>query len=141
MCIRDRVLLVLVLVLVPVLLLVLVLSGVVMRNRAKVKRAPHALASVTRPFAPARIAVAGSHGPNPPFTVFTPHAPAIACSLAIPALLSVEKIARSFLSEFTDTLNKGQDAKWTGELSKVRDRATPYPLKKKSSGGWLKVKL
>eukprot|EP00904_Undaria_pinnatifida_P014246 jgi/Undpi1/9952/HiC_scaffold_28.g12406.m1 len=32
--------------------------------------------------------------------------------------ISVEKIARSFLTEFTDTLNKGQDAKWTGELTK-----------------------
>ena len=34
-------------------------------------------------------------------------------------LLSVEKIARSFLGEFTNTLNRGQDGKWTSELSKV----------------------
>lgn len=32
--------------------------------------------------------------------------------------ISVEKIARSFLSEFTSTLNKGQDGQWTGELTK-----------------------
>lgn len=32
---------------------------------------------------------------------------------------SVEKIARSFLGEFTNTLQKGQDGKWTSELSKV----------------------
>lgn len=32
--------------------------------------------------------------------------------------ISVEKIARSFLSEFTNTLSKGKDAKWTSELSK-----------------------
>ncbi|CAN0372813.1 unnamed protein product, partial [Scytosiphon promiscuus] len=31
---------------------------------------------------------------------------------------SVEKIARSFLGEFTNTLNKGQDGKWTSELTK-----------------------
>ncbi|CAM9404672.1 unnamed protein product [Scytosiphon promiscuus] len=32
--------------------------------------------------------------------------------------ISVEKIARSFLGEFTNTLNKGQDGKWTSELTK-----------------------
>lgn len=32
---------------------------------------------------------------------------------------SVEKIARSFLTEFTNTLNQGQDGQWTSELSKV----------------------
>eukprot|EP00752_Nemacystus_decipiens_P004195 g3834.t1 len=32
--------------------------------------------------------------------------------------ISVEKIARSFLGEFTSTLQKGQDGKWTSELSK-----------------------
>ncbi|CAN0528312.1 unnamed protein product, partial [Ectocarpus sp. 8 AP-2014] len=32
--------------------------------------------------------------------------------------ISVEKIARSFLGEFTNTLNRGQDGKWTSELTK-----------------------
>ncbi|CAB1108578.1 unnamed protein product [Ectocarpus sp. CCAP 1310/34] len=32
--------------------------------------------------------------------------------------ISVEKIARSFLGEFTNTLNQGQDGKWTSELTK-----------------------
>ncbi|CAM9478004.1 unnamed protein product [Ectocarpus sp. 6 AP-2014] len=32
--------------------------------------------------------------------------------------ISVEKIARSFLGEFTNTLNQGQDGKWTAELTK-----------------------
>lgn len=32
---------------------------------------------------------------------------------------SVERVARSFLSEFTGTLAQGKDAKWTSELSKV----------------------
>ncbi|CAM9720291.1 unnamed protein product [Pylaiella littoralis] len=32
--------------------------------------------------------------------------------------ISVEKIARSFLDEFTTTLNRGQDGKWTSELTK-----------------------
>lgn len=32
---------------------------------------------------------------------------------------SVERVARSFLSEFTGTLAQGKNAKWTSELSKV----------------------
>lgn len=47
-----------------------------------------------------------------------------ACILVIFGLFpacrpSVEKIARSFLGEFTNTLQKGQDGKWTSELTKV----------------------